>query len=241
MGRRVLEVILALVVGAVAVAIVFGVVSRRDASTLDQRADDAVFANEGTIAPPTTRAPADVDAFLLAWQTAFELDVVVIGREEVLRVDPAGGVDPLTVVGEVTGEIEIRRVRLGDRRIEQIGEGALVTDALGQRSCDRYGIEFLCTDPTVTPTIEQELSEFVERLVGDDPPYDLFDDGGGCWRAVAVEPSPLVRWGQISIWCFDPETGALARTAIWRGEDKVQRFQATEIRTDVAPRDLEPQ
>ncbi len=246
MNRRVLEVALAVVIGAVIVAVWFTVTADDGANEPTPGVGEA---SEPAASQPATSQPAtgtrlsdgDVEAFLDVWVASQELDVVVVGREQTLSVDPTNGVDPIEAIGEITGSIDVRRATLGDRRIEQVGTNALVTGPEGQRSCDLLDGQFLCTDPVPAPSIEEQLVEFTDRLSGESPTYDLFDDGDGCWRAVAAEPSPILRWGQISVWCFDAATGALAQTAQWRGEDRVRRFEATEIRTDVVARDLDPQ
>lgn len=236
-SRRVLEVVLAMVLGAAIVAIAMTLIAQRSS---DDAAHEGNAAATTTTGVETTAKPADIDAFLDVWVASQEVDVLVVGRQQTIAVVAGTGVDPLTTNGEVTGSIDVRRARLGEREIEQVGTSALVTDATGQRSCDRIGGDYLCTAPTETPTIGERLVEFTERLTGPDAPYELFDDGDGCWRAVAIEPSPTLRWGQVSVWCFDAETGALDRTAVWRGDDRVQRFEASEISVDVMASDLDP-
>lgn len=239
MNRRILEVALAVVIGAVLVAVWFTITAGSDEPTATAPSSDTTSLDAAS--EQAALEKGDVDEFLDAWATSQQLDVVVIGQEQTLQVDPANGVDPMGAIGEISGTIGVRRVTLGDRRIEQIGTSAVVTGPEGQRSCDLIDAQFLCTDPVAAPSIDDQRLEFTDRLVGAAPPYDLFDDGDGCWRAVAVEPSPILRWGQISVWCFDPTTGALARTAQWRGEDVVRRFEAVEIRTNVVASDLDPQ
>ena len=144
MNRRVLEVALAVVIGAVIVAALFTL-------TADDGSDDPTpvvgDASEAAASQPATStglADGDVEAFLDIWVASQELDVVVVGQEQTLSVDPTNGVDPIGAIGEITGSIDVRRATLGDRRIEQIGTSALVTGPEGQRSCDLLNGQFLC-------------------------------------------------------------------------------------------------
>lgn len=83
---------------------------------------------------------------------------------------------------------------------------------------------------------QQRAAQEVAELISDPSPrYEIYetpdltpDEGNGandCFRAVATEPSSLLEWGQTSVWCFAPESGALQSETIWRAS-RVLRFRA---------------
>ncbi len=245
MANRGLEILFALVVGAflaVAAFVLLGI--RDDAATGVDRVTASPEAT--TTAPPPVQdtgpsSPrATTDEVLGLWRRAYDATYALDGTLEIHEVAEGDNPDIRSIDSEPTVVVPVRRAAIDGRELDQVDDTALSTGPSGQRTCERSATNvFLCTDPDPqAPTTERRLALISSRIEGDDAEYDVWLDDG-CLLAVAIEPTTTGTWGQVSRWCFDEETGVLIERTTWRG-NRLERFSATEVRTEVTEDDLAP-
>ena len=132
----------------------------------------------------------------------------------------------------------VRRARIGDKSLDQIGDGAVVGRADGERLCSNSGTEFLCAEPTPKPTLAErrvEMHDRIESGVG----YRIAKDTEGCFVLTARADDPSSPLGAETLYCFDPSTGAVASRSTSKGR-RTESFVAFEISATVSDEDLAP-
>lgn len=245
MAERGLELILALIIGALLVIGAFVVFGQSTASDSDLGPATSQGETPETTAIPTIRdtlvpsSPGDPDQFVQAWRTHLSTDHALDGFLEIYEVAPGAAVDIRSPIGIPFSSISVRRAILDDRELDQVGTSALSIGPSGQRSCERQqsGV-YLCTDPAASPSLSARLALIERRIDGDDSEYELWEDEG-CWVVSAREPTTSGIWGQLSRWCFDETVGVLIERTTWRGS-RLERFFAEDLRTKVTETDLAP-
>lgn len=179
-----------------------------------------------TTATPTTLVdPAIAPEFLDAYQQSF--------------------VGPYALTGVLEFENDqartrnrVRRAIIGDKTLDQIGDGAVVGREDEERRCSNSGTEFLCADPTPKPTLAQRRAEMADRIetgVG----YRVTKDVDDCFVLKAKGDDPSSPLGVESTYCFDAATGAIASRVTRKGR-RTESFVANAIAATVTDEDLAP-
>ncbi len=240
-ATRGLEIILALFVGVVLavgafVALDLGESRDADTSTSPEASPSTTVPGVENTRPTAPRATPD--EIIEVWERAYTSTYALEGQLEIHDVADGESPDLYAITSEPAVVIEVRRAFIDGRELDQVGDTALSIGPSGQRTCERSGTIFLCTDPEPAPTTELRLEVVRSRIDGNDADYEVWPDDG-CWLAVAIEPTTSSNWGQVSRWCFDDATGALRERTTWRGA-RLERFVANEIRSEVTEDDLAP-
>ncbi len=232
MRARAVEVVLALLAGALVVGgIVALTANRADTPSEPNRYPDPTVASDDA-------APVDPGPLIDAWERALSATFALDGtrrREE---------------NGEVTSLERVRRSQRGDRRLDQTGRYSVVVADGQERSCEPMdATQVGCAPPLAAPSPAQQLAAIRAQLepteVGLDPDYLVYDNAGdadddqACWTVIATEPRPLANWGQVTQFCFDADTGALAYRHTSSGNER-EIFQASSVRAEVTEADLTP-
>ncbi len=147
----------------------------------------------------------------------------------------------------------VRQARDGPRAIDEVGAIAIIKDGETLRRCELIEGRVLCTDPEPAPTAEQETAAARALLAGPDPVYELYEPlpedkaqateglaaSSMCWTILQTDPTKSGLFGDETTLCFDLDTGAVA-SRVTRTGTATERFEATSLRSDVLPADLEP-
>lgn len=241
MATRGLEIVFALVVGIVLAVGAFVVLGLGD--TEGGGTDTSPEAPTATTSPEVedtrpTAPRATTEEVVAVWARAYTATYALDGQLEIHDVKEGESPDLRAISSEPAVTIDVRRSSIDGRELDQVGDTALSIGPSGQRTCERSDDIFLCTDPSAAPTTALRLELVESRIDGADAEYEVWPDDD-CWLAVAIEPTTSNAWGQVSRWCFDEATGVLRERTTWRGA-RLERFTATDIRTDVTEEDLAP-
>jgi hypothetical protein len=132
----------------------------------------------------------------------------------------------------------VRRARLDDRSLDQIGGGAEVTNNGNLRRCSDDRTQFLCTDPEPEPTIAQRRAEMA-RLLVQDVGYVVAQESDSCYVLTARGDGTFSPFGIETTYCFDPATGAVSSRVTTKGQ-RTESFIASQIKSEVTEQDLTP-
>lgn len=243
MANRGLEVILAVVVGvvlAVSAVVVFGLGgSGTGADTGDAAQSPQQSVNVPAVQDTLPTSPrATTEKVLAVWERAYNATYALDGSLEIHAIEEGESPNMGALDSEPSVVIDVRRANLDGRELDQVDDSALSIGPSGQRTCERSDDVFLCTEPSLAPTNERRLELIASRIDGDAAEYHVWPDDS-CWLAVAIEPTTNGAWGQVTRWCFDDATGVLIERTTWRGA-RLERFVATDLRSDVTEADLAP-
>ncbi len=219
-------------------------------SITSSQADDgsADQSTEADAEEGTSDAKGD---FALAWSKWLGSEHLVTG--EVVRQRLEGDTQPITIA--------FQSARKGDTAVQQLGSSAVVESDRGRQTCERAGDgTMLCTPPVETTDGQSdELQAIATLLAGPSPTYSISELPGcpqdvcteldlettprladaACWQATAAAGSEGQRWGQTSVFCFDPAAKAMvARQTL--SANRVETFVASEIRSHVDNHELQP-
>ncbi len=201
---------------------------------------------------PATGQPVGPDDYLAAWRRAHLAEVAVQGRHARLADDRSG--DDLDLPSDAA---VVRRARLGDALLDQLGTQVTIGDADGLRSCLLTPTGSLaCGPPGPVADVDGLEAGLRQRFADADeagdyeafavsPPTQLAGglpvgvEAVSCWSLVAVRAVPLAAWGQVTTECFDDASGALVWSTTRRGEE-VAVFAANSVRVPVTEDDLRP-
>lgn len=188
-------------------------------------------------------------AFALAWSLWLGAEHSVIGEVTRERLD--GDSDPVV--------IPYRAARKGDASMEQLGSSAVVVSSQGRQTCDRDGQGVMLCTPPVQPEAGDDIQAIAVLLTGPSPAYVVQAVAGcpedvcteaavetaprladaKCWEAVASTAADGQRWGQSSLFCFDPGSNALvARQTL--SSNRIETFVASIIQDHVDNHELQP-
>jgi len=177
--------------------------------------------------------PSDRDVLLATWGRSQRATYTLEG---VFRRTPDEGEvvdDPLVVVQR--GE---DRIALGYGSWDGVVDGRSVR-------CLRSGRSGAFRDCTVGDQVDRDEANRVElreleRLTGPGSPvYRVTALGRGCFLLRVVDGQLPTAHGRRARYCFDPQTGALARVRIEHA-DAVDEVIVTSLTPDVDPADLPP-
>jgi hypothetical protein len=174
----------------------------------------------------TVDESANVDEFLDSYEQSFVGPYALTGMLEFAN-------------DQARTRSRVRRARIGEKSLDQIGDGAVVGRADGERLCSNSGTEFLCAEPMPEPTLAQRRVEMEDRIksgVG----YRIAKNSEGCFVLTARGDDPSSPLGVESVYCFDPSTGAVASRSTSKGR-RTESFVASEISATVSDEDLAPQ
>lgn len=154
-------------------------------------------------------------------------------------------VGPYTVVGtlefandQASTRSIVRRARLGDKSLDQIGGGAVVTRNGNERRCSDDGTQFLCTDPEPEPTLAGRRAE-MRDLIQSGTGYEVTTESDSCYVLTAYGDGSFSPLGEQTTYCFDSQTGAVSSRVTLKGK-RTESFIASEIRNTVTEDDLAP-
>ncbi len=189
--------------------------------------------------------------FALAWSQWLGSEHLVTG--EVVRERLEGDAEPIAIA--------FQAARKGDTALQQLGSSAVVDSDRGRQTCERSGDgTMLCTPPV--DDIEDGgdgITAIAALLAGPSPAYTVESLPGcpedictelalqtepdlanaNCWDATATAGSEGQRWGQTSVFCFDPASKAIvARRTL--STNRVETFVASEVRGHVDNHELQP-
>ena len=137
----------------------------------------------------------------------------------------------------VEESLNFRQARRDGSALDQLGDTAVVISSGEQRDCQIFaGDEVACAAPISAVTSEEERALVALELAE----YSVYEHtDAGCLELIARSPSNFGRWGQSSVVCFDPDTGAVRLIETFRGDRQTVRV-AESICGDPDPADLEP-
>ncbi len=133
---------------------------------------------------------------------------------------------------------QVRRARIGDRSLDQIGSGAVVTRDGELRRCSDDGTQFLCTQPEPEPTPSSRRNELADEL-DEGEGFTVVQKPDGCFVLTAIGDGTFSLFGFETTYCFDEETGAIASKITVKGR-RTESFIARSISAEVTEDDLTP-
>lgn len=99
-----------------------------------------------------------------------------------------------------------------------------------------------CRDLEGAPGIDDALSSELETLaglvVGEVPAYRLARTDDGCWELLLTTETLDAPYGELTVMCFDPDTGAMRSSATTYANELVEEVETINVRLDVSDADL---
>lgn len=193
----------------------------------DQSSDLEVTTPQDDLpAVTSTLGPPDrTEEFLDAYEASFDGPYALTGEFEFANADAAT-------------RQQVRRARVDDRSLDQVGSGAVVTRDGELRRCSDDGTQFLCTQPEPEPTPASRRNELADELVKGDG-FTVAQKADGCFLLTANGDGTFSLFGFETTYCFDAETGAISSKITVKGR-RTESFIAQSITAQVTEDDLTP-
>jgi hypothetical protein len=206
-----------------------GVLVVRDVSVGDEVAPKAT---SGTTRPDDIERPADIEAFLDAWERS--RSGTWLARLRFTRRTTAGTdlVDELRIAQRPPDRLTVGPLGAVAGRVD----GRIINCATGSTGALR------CGPGEPAPDYEKEVADEVAILRGYfEAPLSLYSvrADGECFALRLARAYPSPPYGERARFCFDRDTGAPTRQEIQRREGSDVQ-EAIELRAEVTDADLEP-